>query len=63
MARRRTILLGMEWEPATPQRRTGRSVWAVVGIVAAVLLTIGGLAMVAVIVLVYVGLSQVGSNK
>lgn len=52
----------MVWKPAA-SRPTGRSVWAVLGIIAAVLLTIGGLAIVGVIVLVYVGLSNAGSNK
>ena len=47
--------------PAGP--RPGRSVWAIIGITLAVLLTIGGLALVGFAVVIYVGLSHWGSNK
>jgi hypothetical protein len=40
-----------------------RSVWAVLGIVAAVVLCVFGLVIVGAIVLLYVGLSHTGSNK
>jgi hypothetical protein len=53
----------MKSETADSRRPPARSVWTIVGIVAAVLLAIGGLAVLAAIVLVYVGLSQFGSNK
>jgi hypothetical protein len=38
-------------------------VWAVIGITLAVLLAIGGLAMVGAMVLFYVAMSHYGSNK
>ena len=43
--------------------RPGRSVWAIIGTTLAVLLTIGGLALVGFAVVIYVGLSYWGSNK
>ena len=45
--------------PARPQR----SAWAVIGTVLAVLLTIGGLAFIALFVLVVVAMNNFGSNK
>ncbi len=45
--------------PARPQR----SAWAVIGTVLAVLLAIGGLAVIAWIVLVVVAINNLGSNK
>jgi hypothetical protein len=47
--------------PLKPAR--GRSVWAIIGIVLAVVLVIGGLAVVGVMVLLFIGLSHYGSNK
>jgi hypothetical protein len=47
--------------PLEPAR--GRSVWAIIGIILAVVLVIGGLALVGVMVLFFVGLSHYGSNK
>jgi hypothetical protein len=47
--------------PLKPAR--GRSVWAIIGIVLAVVLVIGGLAFIGVMVLLFVGLSHYGSNK
>jgi hypothetical protein len=47
--------------PQKPAR--GRSVWAVIGIIVAVVLVIGGLALVGAMVLLFVGLSHYGSNK
>lgn len=47
--------------PLGPAR--GRSVWAIIGIILAVVLGIGGLAVVGVMVLLFVGLSHYGSNK
>jgi hypothetical protein len=41
----------------------GRSVWTVIGITLAVLLAIGGLAVVGTMVLFVVGMSHYGSNK
>ncbi|MGC1284503.1 MAG: hypothetical protein WA895_16335 [Streptosporangiaceae bacterium] len=40
-----------------------RSIWTVIGITLAVLLTIGGLAVVGVTVALFVSLSHYGSNK
>ena len=40
-----------------------RSIWTVIGITLAVLMTIGGLAVVGVTVALFVGLSHYGSNK
>jgi hypothetical protein len=40
-----------------------RSIWAVLGIVLAVLLGIGGLVFVGLIVLIAVAMSHYGSNK
>jgi len=40
-----------------------RSIWTVIGITLAVLLTIGGLAVVGTMVLLVVGMSHYGSNK
>lgn len=40
-----------------------RSIWTVIGITLAVLLTIGGLAVVGTMVLFVVGMSHYGSNK
>ena len=45
------------WEPKT------RSPWRVVGVVAAVLLAVLGLAIGAIIVLFFVGMASYGSNK
>jgi len=45
------------WEPKT------RSPWRVVGIVAAVLLAVLGLAIVAIIVTFAVGMASYGNNK
>jgi hypothetical protein len=47
--------------PLEPAR--GRSVWAIIGIVLAVVLGIGGLVVVGLMVLFFVGLSHYGSNK
>jgi hypothetical protein len=48
-----------------PLNRAGRqrSAWAVLGIVLAVVLVIGGLALVAAIVVFAIGMSNYGSNK
>ena len=43
--------------------RPRRSGIAIFGMVAAVVLTIGGLVFIGAIVILYVGLSQYGSNK
>ncbi len=43
--------------------RPQRSVWAVIGIALAVILALGGLAIVGLAVVAYVSLSQLGSNK
>jgi len=40
-----------------------RSAWAVIGIILAVVLVIGGLVMVGLMALFFVGLSHYGSNK
>ena len=40
-----------------------RSIWTVIGITLAVLMTIGGLAVVGTMVLFVVGMSHYGSNK
>ncbi len=47
--------------PGGPYRES--SVWTVIGITLAVLLTIGGLVVVGFTVLLFVGLSHYGSNK
>jgi hypothetical protein len=41
----------------------GRSVWAIIGIVLAVVLCVGGLVVVGLLALFFVGLSHYGSNK
>lgn len=41
----------------------GRSVWAIIGIILAVVLVIGGLVVVGLMALFFVGLSHYGSNK
>ena len=41
----------------------GRSAWAIIGIILAVVLVIGGLAVVGLMALFFVGLSHYGSNK
>ncbi|HEU5419209.1 MAG TPA: hypothetical protein VFV41_16070 [Streptosporangiaceae bacterium] len=43
--------------------RPPRSGMAIFGMVAAVVLTIGGLVIVGAVVILFVGLSQYGSNK
>jgi hypothetical protein len=46
-----------------PGRGGGLSAWAIIGIVAAAVLALGGLAVVGTIVFVVVGLNQWASNK
>ncbi len=53
---------------ANPRRapraaRPQRSMWAIAGIALAVILALGGLAIVGLAVVVFVGMSQYGSNK
>jgi hypothetical protein len=48
---------------APPRPARGRSVWAIIGIILAVVLVIGGLVLVGLTVLLFVGLSHYGSNK
>jgi hypothetical protein len=43
--------------------RPQRPVWAIIGIILAVVLAIGGLAIVGLMVVVVVGMSHYGSNK
>jgi hypothetical protein len=46
-----------------PRPARGSSVWVIIGIVLAVLLCIGGLVVVGLVVLFFVGMSHYGSNK
>jgi hypothetical protein len=46
-----------------PEPARGRSVWAIIGIVLAVVLCIGGLVVVGLLALFFVALSHYGSNK
>ena len=48
---------------ASPGPARGRSVWTIIGIILAVVLGIGGLVVVGVMVLLFIGLSHYGSNK
>jgi hypothetical protein len=48
---------------APPRPARERSVWAIVGIILAVVLCIGGLVVVGLIALFFVALSHYGSNK
>jgi hypothetical protein len=63
------MLAGMDTSSmnhTTPGRRVPSrksTVWAVIGITLAVMLTIAGLAVVGGMVLLYIGLSHYGSNK
>ena len=47
--------------PGRPARQS--SVWTIIGIILAVVLCIGGLVIVGVVALLFVGLSHYGSNK
>jgi hypothetical protein len=65
-AGRRIMLADMDTSGMTPGGREPyreRSIWTVIGITLAVLMTIGGLAVVGVTVALFVGLSHYGSNK
>jgi hypothetical protein len=53
----------MKSGPAASWQRPRRSPWAVLGIALAVVLAIGGLVIVGMVVILFVGLSQYGSNK
>ncbi len=55
----------MDANPSRAPRaaRPQRSVWAVIGIALAVILALGGLAIVGVVVVVVVWLGHYGSNK
>ena len=63
------MLAGMDTDrmnhtsPGTRRPSRKSTVWAVVGITLAVMLTIAGLAIVGGIVLLWIGLSHYGSNK
>jgi hypothetical protein len=65
----RIMLAGMDtsgMNRMTPDGRgpyRERSIWTVIGITLAVLLTIGGLAVVGTMVLFVAGMSHYGSNK
>ena len=55
--------LGQSGGTPSYQVRRQRSAWGVAGVVLAVVLVIGGLALVGAIVVLAVGMSHYGSNK
>jgi hypothetical protein len=65
----RIMLAGMDTNGMNHMRRDGRgpyrerSIWTVIGITLAVLMTIGGLAVIGTMVLLVIGMSHYGSNK